>query len=86
MLVTRAELQAEEHRAAELSYEKSAGKLYYVKSAAEENYKTNRNLELPQHNALMMSCHPEDSMGGDLVEYPVVFFQAILRGTETCTR
>jgi len=45
----------------------------YVQSAAVENYKTNRNLELPQHNALIMSGHPEDSMGGDLVEYPVVF-------------
>ena len=61
-------MQAEEHCAEEL---------YYVMSAAGENHKTNRNMELPQHKALRKSSHPEDSMGGDLVEYPVVFSSAI---------
>lgn len=57
---------------------------YYAKSAVGKLYKTDRYEELPRHRALTMSDHPEDSMGGDLVEYLVVFPGAapILRGTE----
>ena len=43
-MVTGAEMQAEEHRTMELSYVKSAVKLYYyMKSAVCKYYKTNRN-------------------------------------------
>ena len=59
MMITRVEMQAEE--------------LYYAKSAVGENYKTYRNMELPRHRALMPSRCPEDCMGGDIVEGPVVF-------------
>ena len=38
-----------------------------------QNDKTYRNMELPRHNALMPSRCPEDCMGGDIVEGPVVF-------------
>jgi len=88
MMVTRAEIQAEEHRAVELSNVQSAVKLYYyAKSAAGKYYKTYRNEELPQHRALIMSSHPENSMGEDIVEYPVVFpSRAFPRGTEASTR
>ena len=45
----------------------------YARSAGGESYKTNRKTELPRHKALIPASCPEDSMGGDLVEYPVVF-------------
>ena len=51
----------------------AARRNYYVKSAVGKQYKTNRNEELPRHRALIMTSHLEDSKGGDLVEYPVVF-------------
>ena len=60
MVANRVKMQAEE--------------LYYcVKSAAGEDYEMNRKTELPRHKALNPASCPEDSMGGDLVEYPVVF-------------
>ena len=55
------------------TYEKSAVELYDVKTTVGKKYKTIRNEELPQHRALSQSSHPEDSMGGDIVEGPVVF-------------
>ena len=55
------------------TFKKSAVELYYAKSAAGEDHKTNRKTELPRHTALHPASCPEDSMGGDLVEYPVVF-------------
>ena len=45
----------------------------YARSAGGESYKTNRKTELPRHEAHNPASCPEDSMGGDLVEYPVVF-------------
>ena len=45
----------------------------YARSAVGEDYKTYRKTELPRHIALNPASCPEDSLGGDLVEYPVVF-------------
>merc|ERR1719318_521459 len=53
--------------------EQVAGRNYYVKSAAGEDYKTNRKKKLPRHRALKPSRCPEDWMGEVIVEYPVVF-------------
>ena len=59
----------------------------YVKSAVGEDKKTYRNMELPRHSALMPSRCPEDSMGGDIVEGPVVFLaRPFPRGTEAGAR
>ena len=55
------------------TYEKSAVELCYVKTAVRKQYERIRNEELLQHRALSKSRHPEDSMGGDIVEGPVVF-------------
>merc|ERR1719318_2270916 len=54
------------------TFENAAVEPYYAKSTGVENDKTNRNKELPRHNALSPHRCPEDSMGGDLVEGPVV--------------
>ena len=66
--------------------EQAARRNYYAKSAVGKLYKTDRNEELPRHRALTMSGHPEDSMGGDLVEYPVVFPGANPTRYGSCTR
>ena len=50
--------------------------------AVGEKYAMNRNMLLLRHQALIMSSHPEDSMGDDIVEYLVVFSSAM----ETSTR
>ena len=70
------------------AYENAAVELYYAESSSGENdKKTYRNMELPQHSALMPSRCPEDSMGGDIVEGPVVFpSRASPRGTEAGAR
>ncbi len=68
------------------TYENAAVGLYYGKSAGVENDKTNRNKELPRHNALSPHRCPEDSMGGDLVEYPVVFPSSSTTRYGTSTR
>jgi len=79
--------RAEEQPARMYAYKNAAVELYYAESARVENKKTYRNTELPRHSALMPSRCPEDSMGGDIVEGPVVFpSQAFPRGTEAGAR
>ena len=63
-------VRAEEQCAVMNTYERSTVVPYYVKSAGGKLHETNRNEELPRHRALTMASHPEDSRGGDLVEYP----------------
>ena len=66
-------VRAEKQFAMMNTCEKSAEELYYAKSAAGEDYKTNRKKKLPRHRALKQSRCPEDWMGEVIVEYPVVF-------------
>jgi len=76
-------VRAEEQFARMDAYENAAVEMYYAESAVGKNKKTYRNKKLPRHSALMPSRCPEDSMGGDIVEGPVVFpSQAFPRGTE----
>ncbi len=79
--------RAEEQFARMNAYENAAVKLYYAESAVVKNDKTYRNMELPRHNALTPSRCPEDCIGGDIVEGPVVFIAGPFpRGTEASTR
>ena len=61
------------HTVKKRAEEQAAMRNYYVKSTAGKQYKTTRNMELPRHRALITLRCPEDSMGGDIVEGPVVF-------------
>ena len=67
------DVRAEEQFARMNTYENAAVELCYAESATVENDKMYRNMELLRHSALMPSRCPEDSMGGDIVEGPVVF-------------
>ena len=81
------DVRAEEQFARMNAYENAAVELYYAESAVVKNDKTYRNRELPQQNALKPSRCPEDSMGGDIVEGPVVFLAGPFpRGTEVGAR
>ena len=81
------DVKAEKQLAVMTTYEKAAVELCYAESAVVKNKKTYRNMELPRHSALMPSRCPEDSMGGNIVEGPVVFpNQAFPRGTEAGVR